>query len=66
MPRFCITPASVAVAADQQEIVGLETIVVTAQKKAENLQEVPISVAAVTAGRRRYGAHPWSGACDDR
>ena len=28
--------------------VGLETVVVTAQKKAENLQVVPISVAAVT------------------
>ena len=28
--------------------VGLETVVVTAQKKAENLQDVPISVAAVT------------------
>ena len=40
---------STALAAEQ-EIVGLETIVVTAQKKAENLQEVPISVAAVTAG----------------
>ena len=39
---------STALAADE-EIVGLETIVVTAQKKAENLQEVPISVAAVTS-----------------
>ncbi len=39
---------STALAAEQ-EIVGLETIVVTAQKKAESLQEVPISVAAVTS-----------------
>jgi iron complex outermembrane receptor protein len=42
--------AAVAQEGAQQEIVGLETIVVTAQKKAENLQEVPISVAAVTSG----------------
>jgi len=40
---------STALAAEEQEIVGLETIIVTAQKKAESLQEVPISVAAVTS-----------------
>jgi iron complex outermembrane receptor protein len=34
----------------KDEVIGLETIVVTAQKKAENLQAVPISVAAVTSG----------------
>jgi len=39
---------STALAAEDG-IVGLETIIVTAQKKAESLQEVPISVAAVTS-----------------
>ncbi|MBW8860205.1 MAG: hypothetical protein JF570_10925, partial [Caulobacter sp.] len=32
-----------------QEAVALDEIVVTAQKRAENLQDVPVSVTALTA-----------------
>ena len=46
-----IVTAMPALAQDVQENTGsqLEDIVVTAQKRAENLQDVPISVSAVTA-----------------
>jgi iron complex outermembrane recepter protein len=37
-----------AAQAAEQEAQGLETIIVTAQKKAENIQSVPISISAVT------------------
>src|SRR5687767_7004196 len=44
------TPAAVDAAATQtaEAQVGLQEIVVTAQKRAENLQTVPIAVTAVT------------------
>ena len=41
--------ATPALAQDADDNGGIADIVVTAQKKAENLQEVPISVAAVTS-----------------
>ena len=41
------TPAA---AQTQGQAVGLEEVVVTAQRKTENLQSVPIAVATVTAG----------------
>ena len=42
-------PAPAAPPAAPPEVHGLEEIVVTAQRRAENLQEVPIAIAAVTA-----------------
>ena len=43
--------ATPAMAADEQESSGgIEQIVVTAQKRAENVQDVPIAISAFTAG----------------
>ena len=50
---FCLAPAAWAQAADSEADAdrgrGLEEIVVTAQKRGENLQEVPIAVTALSA-----------------
>lgn len=43
------TAASAQAAQPQDQAVALQEIVVTAQRRAENLQEVPIAVTAVTA-----------------
>src|SRR5215468_9699899 len=49
---FAIYPGSRAVAAeDQPDAAGLQEIVVTAQKRSENLQSVPVSVTALTAAQ---------------
>ncbi len=45
----CIAMCGTAFAADSDQTETLETIIVTAQKKAENLQTVPIAITAVTA-----------------
>lgn len=42
-------PASAALAQAERESVGVEEVVVTAQKRAENVQDVPISVTAFSA-----------------
>lgn len=52
----CVTAQDVASAAEAAEAQsrtqgGLEEIVVTAQKRAENIQQVPIAITAVTATR---------------
>jgi len=45
----CMVLCGTAFAADADQGAALETIIVTAQKKAENLQTVPIAISAVTA-----------------
>ncbi len=44
-----ILAGAIAVAAGASNAAMLEEIVVTAQQRAESLQDVPVSVAAVTA-----------------
>ena len=44
-----ILAASIAVSAGAVNAAMLEEIVVTAQQRSESLQDVPVSVAAVTA-----------------
>lgn len=44
-----LVPASAALAQDNDSSGGLSEIIVTAQRRQENLQEVPIAVSAVTA-----------------
>src|ERR1700750_3154685 len=48
---FCLGhgPAGAALAAEDTPAPGLAEIIVTAQKRSENLQDVPISVVAVSA-----------------
>ena len=49
VPRFAIKPLAAAIllvspALMAQQNTGIEEVVVTAQKRAENLQDVPISI----------------------
>jgi len=44
-----IAPAALAQSAPQNSNAGLEDIVVTAQKRAQSLQSVPVSVTAIGA-----------------
>ena len=57
-------PAAAQNAAGQDaedQTVAVEEIVVTAQKREERLQDVPITVTVVSAERRAGGRHPCGG-----
>ena len=46
-----------APAAEQASAGGIEEVVVTAQKRSENLQRVPIAVSAISSGALEFGKH---------
>ena len=48
-------PAPQAAAEPQEEVVGLEEVVITAQKRQQSLQDVPLSVSAFTGDMLKEG-----------
>jgi len=51
LPNVAVAQEAAPSSADQPPLGGLEEIIVTAQRRSERLQDVPIAVTAVTANR---------------
>ena len=51
----CAVTMAPAVAAQDAPTVGLEEVIVTARKRAESLQDVPVAVTALTGGMIERG-----------
>ena len=52
---LCTLPLYAGGAIAQEESVGLEEIVVTARKRQESIQDVPVAVSAISPGQLERG-----------